>query len=333
MTSGSPSSRAFRSQSAASTAEIAIEAMPGRPRLRIAATIAAQAPGMAIASRPRTTLGQQVADQRARSPRRHRSSRARSARRPSTSTRTSVVWSHAIGAVRLRGVGRHRVGRDLDPFDGYARFRQARMLIARAWSRHQRMAIERTRSPCRGRSWWRSCRDCGSPRASDSAKCSACLGVARAGIGGSNGSTTASTSAGFVDANAASSAGRTSSGRLAPEADAAAGLGELDEVDRLELDAVLGVAQEDHLLPLDLAERVVLDDDDLDRQLVLDRRDELAHQHREAAVADEGDDLAVGIGDLGRDGVGQARRHRRQVARARELHAAADLDDAAPPRW
>ena len=116
----------------------------------------------------------------------------------------------------------------------------------------------------------------GSPRASDSAMCSACLSVARAGSGGSNGSTTASTSAGFVDANAASSAGRTSSGRLATEADPAARLGELDEVDRLELDAVLGVAQEDHLLPLDLAERVVLDDDDLDRQVVLDRRDELA---------------------------------------------------------
>ena len=55
MTSGRPSSRAFRSQSAASTAEIAIEAIPGRPRLRIAATIADHAPGTAIASRPRTT--------------------------------------------------------------------------------------------------------------------------------------------------------------------------------------------------------------------------------------------------------------------------------------
>jgi hypothetical protein len=31
-------------------------------------------------------------------------------------------------------------------------------------------------------------------------------------------------------------------------------------------DLVLGVAQEDHLLPLDLAQRIVLDDDDLDRQ-------------------------------------------------------------------
>ena len=53
--------------------------------------------------------------------------------------------------------------------------------------------------------------------------------------------------------------------------------------------AVLRVAEEHHLLPLDLAERVVLDDDDLDRQVVLHGRGELAHQHREAAVADEGD--------------------------------------------
>ena len=74
---------------------------------------------------------------------------------------------------------------------------------------------------------------------------------------------------------------------------AAAGPGEGGEVDRLQLAAVLGVAEEDHLLPLDLAERVVLDDDDLDRQLVLHRGGELGHQHREAAVADEGDALPV----------------------------------------
>ena len=39
---------------------------------------------------------------------------------------------------------------------------------------------------------------------------------------------------------------------------------------------VLGVA-EDHLLPQDLAERVVVVDHDLDRQLVLDRGDEFGH--------------------------------------------------------
>ena len=40
VTSGRPSSFAFRSQSAVSTAEMAIEQMPGRPRLRIDSTIA-----------------------------------------------------------------------------------------------------------------------------------------------------------------------------------------------------------------------------------------------------------------------------------------------------
>ena len=40
--------------------------------------------------------------------------------------------------------------------------------------------------------------------------------------------------------------------------------GDGGEVDRLELAAELGIAEEDHLLPFDLPERVVLDDDDLD---------------------------------------------------------------------
>ena len=69
--------------------------------------------------------------------------------------------------------------------------------------------------------------------------------------------------------------------------------------------AVFGIAEKDHLLPLDLAEGVVLDDDDLDRQLVLHGGREFRHQHRETAVANEGDALPVGIGDLGGDGVRQ----------------------------
>ena len=39
-----------------STAEMAIEAMPGRPRLRMAWTMAAQQPGMSIALWPCTTF-------------------------------------------------------------------------------------------------------------------------------------------------------------------------------------------------------------------------------------------------------------------------------------
>ena len=131
--------------------------------------------------------------------------------------------------------------------------------------------------------------------------------MAAAGIGGSNGSTTASTIAGLLRgerrlaARAAPPRAARSGSPTPPHASA-----NLTKSIGCSVDLVLGVAQEDHLLPLDLAERVVLDDDDLDRQLVLDRRGELAHQHREAAVADERDDLPVGIGGLGADGVGQA---------------------------
>src|SRR5690242_11220586 len=94
---------------------------------------------------------------------------------------------------------------------------------------------------------------------------------------------------------------------------ATAGLGDLREVDRLELDAVLGIAEEDHLLPFDLAQRVVLDDDDLDRQAVLDRGREVGHEHAEAAIADEGDDLPAGVSRLGADRVRQTAGHRREV--------------------
>ena len=52
--SGKPSVRALRSHSATSTAAIAIEVMPGRPRLRVCSTIAAQAACGANASRPVT---------------------------------------------------------------------------------------------------------------------------------------------------------------------------------------------------------------------------------------------------------------------------------------
>ena len=52
---GSPSRRAFRSQIARSTAAIAIEVIPGRPRFRVCSTIATHAACGAIASRPWTT--------------------------------------------------------------------------------------------------------------------------------------------------------------------------------------------------------------------------------------------------------------------------------------
>src|SRR5438045_3459790 len=73
----------------------------------------------------------------------------------------------------------------------------------------------------------------------------------------------------------------------------------LCEVRIVQLAAVFGIPQKDDLLPTNLSERVVLDNDDEDRQVVFDGCQELAHQHREAAVADEGDGLPVRISDLG----------------------------------
>jgi hypothetical protein len=55
VTTGTRSSFALRSQSAVSTAEIAIAATPARPRFRTVESIAWKAVGIAIASSPRTT--------------------------------------------------------------------------------------------------------------------------------------------------------------------------------------------------------------------------------------------------------------------------------------
>ena len=128
----------------------------------------------------------------------------------------------------------------------------------------------------------------GSPRASDFASFAACLTVTLGGIGGSNGSTTASTTTGPRVREGLLEHGAALGRVLDPEARPAARAGERDEVDRVEIAAVLRVAEEHHLLPLDLAQGVVLDHHDLDRQVVLHGGGELGHEHRESAVADEG---------------------------------------------
>src|SRR5436190_1014322 len=74
--------------------------------------------------------------------------------------------------------------------------------------------------------------------------------------------------------------GATLASLLDVERGRSAALGHLHEIDRCEVDAVLGVADEDHLLPLDEAERVVLEHDLLDRQFVLHERRQIAHLHR-----------------------------------------------------
>ena len=64
---------------------------------------------------------------------------------------------------------------------------------------------------------------------------------------------------------------------------------------------------DDHHLGADHAERGVVEDHQLDRDVEAGRREQLAHQHREAAVAAEGDDLTVGGARLRADGLGHAR--------------------------
>jgi hypothetical protein len=59
----------------------------------------------------------------------------------------------------------------------------------------------------------------------------------------------------------------------------------------------------------DQAKRGVVIDDNLDRQLVLDRREELAHQHVEAAVAGQRDDLTRPIERLDAVGLTKGRPH------------------------
>src|SRR5205085_7672349 len=113
---------------------------------------------------------------------------------------------------------------------------------------------------------------------------------------------------------------------LATESNPAACLGEFHEVDRLQLYSVLGIPEEDHLLPLDHPQCVVLDDDDGQRQTVLHRRGKFAHEHRETTVADKGDALAIGKCNLRRNRVREAGRHRRKIPREREELPAPDLD-------
>src|SRR5207248_700145 len=81
------------------------------------------------------------------------------------------------------------------------------------------------------------------------------------------------------------------------ESGAAAGVGEGGEVNGIKLASVFRIAEKNHLLPLDLAEGVVLDDDHFDGQPIFNCSNEIGHQHGETAVAYEGHYLPAGIGD------------------------------------
>ena len=118
---------------------------------------------------------------------------------------------------------------------------------------------------------------------------------------------------------------------LDPETATAACLRELDEVDGRHLDSVLRVAEEDHLLPLDHAQHVVLQDDDLHGEAVLDAGRELGHEHLHATVADERDALPARVGDLGGHRVRQPAGHRGEGPAERETLAPADAKHLGRP--
>src|SRR5438067_4559492 len=115
------------------------------------------------------------------------------------------------------------------------------------------------------------------------------------------------------------------------ESGAAAGVGEGGEVNGIKLASVFRIAEKNHLLPLDLAEGVVLDDDHFDGQPIFNCSNEIGHQHGETAVAYEGHYLPAGIGDLRGDGVGQSGGHGGEVAAQGVLLPSLDGDVTRPP--
>lgn len=76
------------------------------------------------------------------------------------------------------------------------------------------------------------------------------------------------------------------------------------EIDGLQLAAEFWIAEEHHLLPLDLTEGVVFDDDDLHVQAVFCAGGKLAHQHGKTTIADKSNGLPSRKGDRRRNGVG-----------------------------
>src|SRR6185437_2657597 len=92
--------------------------------------------------------------------------------------------------------------------------------------------------------------------------------------------------------------------------------GNRHEIRGIKIAGKLRIAEKDHLLPLNLAKRVVLDDDDLDIQFVSSNRNQFAQQHTQAAVADDAEDRTVRISNCSSDGIGQAARHGGEIAGA-----------------
>ena len=57
-------------------------------------------------------------------------------------------------------------------------------------------------------------------------------------------------------------------------------LGERRKIDGLQLASIFRIPEKNHLLPLDHSERVVLDDENLNRQLILHACGEFGHQRQ-----------------------------------------------------
>ena len=86
-----------------------------------------------------------------------------------------------------------------------------------------------------------------------------------------------------------------------------------------------------HHLELDEAERAVVEDDDLHRQIVLNEREEIAHQHRKAAVARQRDHLARRKCRLHADRLRHGVGHRAVTKRAEHAALAVHLQVARRP--
>ena len=85
-------------------------------------------------------------------------------------------------------------------------------------------------------------------------------------------------------------------------------------------------------LELDERQRAVVEHDDLHRQLVLAQGEQLAEQHRQAAVAGERDDLPARVGGLRADRLRQRVGHAAVVERADQPAPAVHGAGSARPR-
>src|SRR5947209_7894424 len=115
------------------------------------------------------------------------------------------------------------------------------------------------------------------------------------------------------------------------ESRAAASARKCREIDRVQLDAILRISQKHHLLPLDLAQQIVFDDDYANWQLILHCCHEIRHQHREAAVADEREYRPVRMRGCSRDSIRQTASHGGQIPGTGMPLSALSRDVARPP--